>query len=172
MRLRFFSILVTSLILALPLSTSAHTTGASWNIASGPYTVDVGYDPTTFTAGIYTRFDFLLWKGPANTGDPVDYAQIWVRIVRAGNDTVLATGIWKQPVGPTTLLYEFQEPGSYSLEVSYRDQDGNDIAIASIPITVQAGDTSSSSLSTLILAFAVGILVGASGYFLVRRARR
>lgn len=170
MQMRVTALLfVFAMMLALPSLALAHTVGASWNIPyQGGYTVDIGYDPTTFVAGTYTRFDFLLWKGPANTGDPVDYAQIWIRITRSGNNTVLATGIWKQPIGPTTLLYEFQDPGNYTLEASYRDKDGNDIAIASIPITVAAA-SGGSSYGLLILSFVCGALFGAFLLFSIRR---
>ena len=153
---------------AIPLAALGHTTGASWNAPSGKYTVDVGYDPAVFVAGQYTRFDFLLWKGPVNTGDPANYAQIWVRVLHSGR-TILATGIWKQPVGPTTLLYQFEEPGTYTLETSYRNEDGDDIATASFPITVAAGER-----TVTVLPFAIGFVsfvVGAAACFIGMRAR-
>jgi len=150
----------------------AHTTGASWNTVVGQYTADLGYDPATFAAGQYTRFDFLLWKGPANTGTPADFSQIWVRIVRDDNDTLLATGIWKQPVGPTTLLFEFTEPGSYKLEASYRDVDGNDIAVASFPITVAAGSSSSGTFLPLLIAILAFIAGGAAAVIVLRARSR
>ncbi len=169
MRSMWITVVILACAISLPLHASAHTTGASWNATSGPYTVDVGYDPVTFTAGQYTRFDFLLWNGPANTSDQKDFSQIWVRIVRDDNHTLLATGIWKQPVGPTTLLFEFAEAGSYTLEVSYRDRDGNDIAVAKFPITVSGGSGSSSLMSLLIGVFAFIVGVGLTVIFLPKR---
>jgi hypothetical protein len=165
--------LVIALIsLATPLIVSAHTTGASWNSEVGQYTVDVGYDPVTFTAGEYTRFDFLLWRGAANTGEEAPYAQIWVRITQQdGKHTVLATGIWHQPIGPTTLLYEFQEPGVYTLETSYRDVDGNDIAVASFPISVASPRSSSRALIPSAIAFIAGCCCGGVLFLLSLRYR-
>lgn len=152
---------------------SAHTTGASWNATDGDHTIDIGYDPVTFTAGQYARFDLLLWQGAANTGDPADFAQVWMRIVRDPHETVLATGIWKQPIGPTTLLFEFMEPGAYTMEVSYRDKDGNDIAAASFPITVSdgAGMPKYATYLLYILAVTVGISIGAIAVRILYRRR-
>lgn len=166
------AILVCGFALLCATSVSAHTTGASWNAPAGSYTVDVGYDPTTFTAGEYTRFDFLLWKGAANTGAPATFSQVWVRIMSADKSTLLATGIWKQPIGPTTLLFEFTEPGAYTLETSYRDQDGNDIAVASFPITVnrQAADGMNTALIDTAL-FLAGGLCGGLVFYVIRRRR-
>jgi hypothetical protein len=158
---------IVAIVSFVPALALAHTTGASWNAPSGPYTIDLGYDPTVFTAGQYSRFDFLLWRGPANTGQPAPFSQVWVRITRAGADTLLATGIWKQPVGPTTLLYEFTEPGSYTIETSYRDADGNDIATSSFPITVAVGSADASF--TIPLVAAIALLIGAAlGAFVMR----
>lgn len=155
-------------LLAMTAPAFAHTTGSSWNVPSGPYTVDVGYDPITFVAGQYTRFDFLLWKGPANTSPPAPFDQVWIRIQKE-DDTLLATGILKQSVGPTTLLYEFTQPGSYTLEASYRDADGNDIATSSFPITVEGGQGGTPILMPLML-FVIGAVVG--GFIVLMRTRR
>jgi hypothetical protein len=138
----------------------AHTTGAFWSVPVGAYTVDVGYDPVSFTTGQYARFDFLLWNGPADTGTQADFAEIWVRIIGDNNASLLATGIWKQPYGPTTLLYEFAKPGTYTLETSYRNADGKDIAVGSFPITVVASNEGGVSLRSAV-PFLFGVLVGA-----------
>lgn len=145
----------------------AHGTESSWNIPSGSYTVDVGYDPSTFVAGQYTRFDFLLWRGGEKTNSSAAFNQVWIRIQKGG-DTLLATGILKQPVGPTTLLYEFTTPGSYTLDASYRDAEGNDIATSSIPITVEGGRGGSPIVLPLML-FIAGALLG--GFLVFVRMR-
>ena len=139
---------------------SAHTTEASWEVPTGPYTADVGYDPPQFTAGQYERFDFTLWQGATTSGKVAQYPQIWVRITR-GSDTLLATGIWTQPIGPTTLLYEFPAPGSYTLEASFRDAEGNDIAVETFPISV-SGSLGSVSLSLILELLGACILGGAA----------
>jgi hypothetical protein len=165
--------LIFILAAGMPLIAQAHTTGAFWNAQDGPYTVDLGYDPASFTAGQYTRFDFLLWKGPADTGTSANFAQVWVRIMRTdGRSTLLATGIWKQPIGPTTLLYEFQEPGAYTMETSYRDADGNEIAVASFPISVAPPATSLGTVVPLASSFIVGCFLGAVLFFLSGRYRK
>jgi hypothetical protein len=149
----------------------AHTTGASWTMPSDAYTVDIGYDPVTFTEGQYTRFDFLLWKGPANTGTASDFAQVWIRITKSDGDTVLATGIWKQPIGPTTLLYEFSEAGTYTIETSYRDKDGNDIAVASNVAVVRTGPIDPTMYVIAAGSFVTGVLLGLVAMLFLRKRR-
>ena len=146
---------------ASPAIATAHATGASYNQTIGAYTADIGYDPVTFTAGESTRFDFKLWKGATTSGEEAPFAQIWIRIVRDKN-SVLATGLWDQPIGPTTLLYEFETPGNYVLEASYRDASGNDIAVASFPISVMAANQNSLLANIAICAslIALGAFAG------------
>ena len=152
-----------------PLSVFAHVTGASWNATSSPYVIDVGYDPVTFVAGNYTRFDFVLWRGAVNTGDHAEYAQVWVRILNEeSHDTHLATGIWHQFIGPTTLLYRFAEPGHYVLETSFRDSSGNDIAVGSFPIVVE--QSKGPFRIDLLASGALGIVIGALiAWYIARR---
>lgn len=162
-------------------SASAHVTGSSWETPVGKYTTDIGYDPTVITAGQYELFNFYLWIGTTTTdqngitsGTPQDFAQVWIRIVRTSDqDTVLATGIWKQPIGPTTLLFEFDEPGDYSLEISFRDADGNDIAVVSEPITVESsGSSPALQYGTLGLLVGVFLGVGSTMYINLRKRKR
>ena len=155
--MRTFLFFVVLLILITSTPALAHTTGASWVATSSPYIIDVGYDPMTSTAGNYTRFDFILWKDTLNTGEQVDYGHVWVRILK-DDKTLLATGIYRQPLGPTTLLYRFQEPGSYILEASFRAGDGSDLAVAKFPITVASAGVSGAPF--------IAALSGVSGFIL------
>jgi hypothetical protein len=172
-----------AILLGAPLA-YAHVTGSSWETPVGKYTSDVGYDPVTFVAGQYTRFDFNLWIGKTSTdsngitsGTPQSFAQVWIRILNKNTqDTLLATGIWSQPIGPTTLLYDFEEPGNYTLEVSYRDAQGNDIAVVSIPISVGSAGGLPPFLVEYVapaLLFIIGLAIGiVSMRFWVRRKER
>lgn len=151
---------------------SAHSTGASFTQPSGDYTIDVGYNPISFTAGDYASFDFLLWKGPASTptnpgGTPADYAQVWIRIIKDKN-TLLATGVLHQQYGPTTLLYSFPEAGSYTMEASFRTASGDEIAVATVPLSVAqaAGQTSVGPVLWLLGGLVAGAAVG---FILARR---
>lgn len=165
---RALGYIATLALLLLPAGVFAHTTGASWNQSSGPYNVDIGYDPATFTAGQYTRFDFLLWKGEVNTGELAPYDQVWVRLIDTDRNTLLATGVWHQPIGPTTLLYLFVKPGTYMLETSFRDAESNDIAVASFPITVEGGSGADGTLYVAIgAALLIGALVGTAVFWIV-----
>lgn len=151
---------------------SAHTTGASFTQTSNGYTIDVGYNPISITARDYASFDFLFWKGAATsptnpTGTPADYAQVWIRIIR-DKETLLATGVMHQQYGPTTLLYSFPEAGNYTMEASFRTAEGDEIAIASIPISVApaAGQTPVGPVLWGLLGLLAGV---AAGFVLARR---
>lgn len=165
------SLLVAVLLCAAPYTVLAHATGVFLTAQDSGYTLDVGYDPAAIVAGQYVRFDFLLWKGEADTGTPTDFTQAWIRVISPGKQTILATGVWKQPYGPTTLLFTFPTPGTYLLEVSYRDEEGNDIAASSFPILVNANTASSSFPLGVAGAFAAGIAVGALALFIILRRR-
>jgi hypothetical protein len=150
----------------------AHTTGAYWHQQEGAYFADVGYDPATFQAGMYTRFDFNILHESDNSN--ADFAEVWVRILNKDTkDTLLATGIWHEPIGPTTLLYDFLQPGNYILDTSFRDGSGNEIVDAQFPITVAPG---SGSLFWPTISLIIACLCGASlaigGVFLSKRFRR
>lgn len=154
---------ICAVILSAGTKVEAHVTGASFTSTSTPYVVDIGYDPINIMTGQYARFDFVLRN--EKTGNPVPFDQIWVRITHA-SDTLLATGLLHQSIGPTTLLYVFAEPGTYKLEPSFRDADGNEIVAASFPVTV----TSSSGIGgvvqqyvVLFTVFVAGCVLGALG---------
>lgn len=146
-------------LLILSLSTSpaiAHVSGASWNATSTPYIIDVGYTPDRFVAGEYAVFDFLLWRDAANVGKPVDFTEAWVRVLR-DKETLLATGIRRQQLGPTTLLYTFANPGEYSLSVSFRNQKSDELAAAEFRFKVLSKDSSWKLGSYLLVLIALGI---------------
>lgn len=136
MRIRTIQLLF--LIAALvPFSQAdAHALGASFEATSTPYLIDVGYDPEVFETQRSARFDFELRD--LESRDYVTYDHVWVRIIREKR-TLLATGVRRQDIGPTTLLYLFGEPGTYMLEVSYRRIDGEEFASTSFPLTVVPG---------------------------------
>ena len=161
--------------LLLPLITNAHTTEASWNVVAGEYTIDLGYDPVAIVTGSGQIFNFILWKGSDDTGTQVGYSHVWVRILR-DNDTLLATGIAHQSIGPTTLLYTFDMPGAYTLEASFRNADGEDIASATFPIAVTSaqGSVLPAALNPVgIISLLCGLLLGfVLAFFFVRRRAR
>lgn len=137
----------------------AHSNGSSFESIVGSYEIDVGYEPENITAGANARFDFSLRK--ESSGDEVNFDHVWIRITEGGR-TLLATGIRRQFMGPTILLYSFQKGGSYSLEVSYRNQVGNEIAVAAFPIAV-SDDSRGGSINDifrLVLSLVGGLAFG------------
>ncbi len=138
------------------LNVSAHGEGLSWEVTSGPHLIDVGYEPETFVAGRYIRFDLLL-REPVSGEVLTMYDHVWVRI-RKDKETLLATGIVRQALGPTTLLYTPDSAGDYALEVSYRDAEGEEVAEAELPFTVSSG---SGSFMVPWYVAVLGVLAGA-----------
>ncbi len=172
--LTLFFLLAFAVCAVTPRAAEAHVTGSSWQVPAGQYFVDVGYDPVAFVAGFYTRFDFNLKKTASTTdvGDNIQFDEVWVRIKDA-NNTYLATGVRKESIGPTTLLYLFTTPGSYTLDASFRDANGNEIAAASFPITVGASASSANlyEYALYLGLLVVGALLGAAGGILFSKRR-
>lgn len=148
----------------------AHIGGASFAATTSPYVIDVGYDPVQFTADQSTRFDFVL--SDEKTNERRNFDQVWVRITNE-DGTLLATGLFRQPFGPTTLLYVFAKPGAYTIASSFRDASGNEIAAASFPLTVTAGEGQSqtSKYALYLGLFIAGIALGAGGAQLLKPRR-
>lgn len=151
-------VLAVSLFLAMsPRLAHAHALGSSFEATSTPYIVDVGYDPDVFVEGYAHRFDFDVRAESDLRILPYDY--VWVRITQ-GKRTLLATGLERQELGPTTLLYSFESAGMYEIHVSYRE--GSDVmAEASFPIDVQKRDDGFVPPFIPAAAAVIGLLVGA-----------
>jgi hypothetical protein len=73
--------------------------------------------------------------------------------------TVFATGLKHQKFGPTTLLYRFPQAGEYTLDVSYRTEEGRAIAQASFPLEVASEDSLPVWLHSLFFAATLVIVV-------------
>ena len=147
-------------VLGFAAQADAHVTGLSWTATTTPYVVDVGYDPNVFQAGQSARFDFVLRD--EKTGDIAPYDHVWVRLMH-DDTTLLATGVRRQSIGPTTLLFGLIESGDYKLEASFRDIDGNDLAVESFPMSIKKGSSSSFDYAVAGIAFIVGLIAGGLG---------
>ncbi len=151
----FVSVYIAVALVMFPHSLEAHATGASWELKQDNYVIDVGYDPLVFEEGSYARFDLALKN---EDGSPAVFSEVWVRIVQNKN-TLLATGVRHEPIGPTTLLYVFPAEGQYSLEASFRTDTGTELSVGTFPITVASAQ---SSLPWLLptLALILGACIG------------
>lgn len=166
MRASFVTLIVFCAV--FPSIVVAHGTGASFESESGPYVVDIGYEPEVFEAGEQSKFDFSLTR--EGEEQLAAFAQVWVRILQDGK-TVFASGVHRQDFGPTTLLYTFPEKGGYELEASYRAQDG-EIASATFPISVAASGNSSVVLDPVSAALGAFLAFGvAAAYVFLFRKR-
>lgn len=137
--------LVLVLAALMPSLVYAHGLGASFEQQSGEYLIDVGYEPEFPEAERQARFDFELWRFEEeqvaySDRTPIPYSHVWVRILKE-RMTIFASGIHRQDIGPTTLLYMFPSEGEYTLIVSYRGE-GGEVASAEFAITVNPADQS------------------------------
>lgn len=163
------TLLAFAIMLAGAKAAEAHFVGNSWEYLTGKYLIDVGYDTNAFSAGSYVRFDFALKD--AVTKDPSGFSSVWVRMVegKEQKSTILATGIHRQEVGPTTLLFVFPKKGEYSMEASFRNAKGEDMATTSFPIVVEAGP--GTDVTPYLIAF-IGVLAGATAHWAAHALRR
>lgn len=156
-----------SILFSLPLIAEGHTAGASLEAESGNYLVDIGYDPEPLEAGTSALFDFSLLSRESQKV-VVPYSHVWVRI-RDAEGGIFASGIHRQAVGATTLLYVFPKEGVYTLEASFRGEDG-EVAEASFEVSVLPNSSQPFSESILFapLMMLLGALFGAAGLSLLR----
>ena len=138
-----------------PTVVLAHTTGASFEKQIGKYTVDIGYDTTVPQAGERLVLDFNL-ENKDTTLAAFDY--VWVRI-SSDTETVLATGIHRADVGPTSLLFAI--PGDFRgpLTINARFEKGeNTLAETSFELPVKS--TGLSPFFGAVLGAILGLVVG------------
>lgn len=146
---------------------NAHSTGESFEREINGFVIDIGYDPAIIRTGELQRFDFELLASDADQ-TPREYTHVWVRILE-DKKTLLATGIHRQRVGPTTLLYTFSAAGTYLLSVSYRDAAG-EIAAAEFPVVVKNSQNNGVSYNTI---GAIGVIfLGAVLIYIFKPWRR
>ena len=167
MNMRFRIVLFALIASLVPLTLGAHSSGASFEEQKGEYTIDIGYDPVDPVAGDRLVLDFELWDG--DKADEVPFTRAWVRIER-DKKIVLATGVGKASVGPTTLLFVLPEPGDYSLMVRYENTDGP-IVEHVFPLTVREVESESGTQRQYMIAALLGgvIVFGVLLWIIVRR---
>lgn len=155
------------LCVLLPGAALGHSDGAFWESIVDPYVLDIGYDPPAAVAGDSMRFDFALWDTARENIIP--FSSVWVR-VKHENETILATGVHRQSLGPTTLLYRFEQAGKYTLEVSFRDDKDDEVVKESFPFEIApSGDRSTYGLFALLvlIGLVAGVLIS---YALLKRS--
>jgi len=121
-RHRMWAAGVVVLLALFPAALSAHQTGASFETTVGQYLVDVGYDPIAPESGDRLVLDFDIKKAD-KTRVPYDY--VWVRLLH-GDNSILATGVARADIGPTTILYQLPQDFQGPMTIETRFQRGDD----------------------------------------------
>ena len=160
-------LIATVLLAAIPLVASAHAIGASVEKINGDYLIDVGYDPPQIQAGDRLILDFDLKSSKDKTRVPYDY--VWVR-VEQNDHTLIATGVARAPLGPTTLLFQLLPNVTSDLIVSTRFERGDEMLVEN-EVTFKVGGVTNSFLSSPYVLFTFGLLIGAAVMFGMRAKR-
>lgn len=151
----------------LTFFTHAHGTGASLETVRDGILIDIGYDPVDITARVPVSFDFNLYS--ADTAEEIPYASVWVRIYTDRN-IFYAGGIHRSLVGATTMLFQFENPGTYTLSVRFENEAGSIVEeMFEIPVS---GSVSSHASIWQYVFYAGLIVVGLlAGIFSARYLR-
>lgn len=130
--------------------------------------VDVDYTETEIISRDSTgRFTFDLFADEERT-NPVEYTDLWVRIVQdAGTTngrTVFAGPVYATKFGDIGFLFTFPESGAYTMHVRYNDANngrfGQTEAEAEFPLTVlRSEDENGFDFSSV--EFWIGLVLGA-----------
>lgn len=140
-----------------PAAAFAHSAGYSFEQKVGNYKIDIGYDTKPIEANAPVTFDFNIKD--VKTDEYLDFGDAWVRFENE-NTTYFATGVYRQPLGATTLVYTFSKPGNYSMYVRFENKD-QQIVEATIPITVNPNSEQDSNNPLFQLpAVAIGLVLG------------
>ena len=148
---------------AIAAPASAHTTGVSLEKDLGTYRVDIGYKPAPLVSGDRAVFDFNLKQLP--NLDSVSFDYVWVR-VEYNKQTLLATGVARADIGPTSLLIALPNTIKDAIVLNVRYQKGEN-ALAETEFTVPITPQNTVPWGP-IFALIMGICIGATAALGIR----
>jgi hypothetical protein len=157
-------LLLIVIVCVLPGIVSAHASMASLYATSGPYLIDVGYDPEEPQVGRRFLIDISLRDG-GETAPEVEYDSVWVRMSR-DRATYLATGVADSSMGPTTMVLTLPEESEGQMTLSLRfEKDGETLAEDSFTLPVAPRERSFFDYWYMIGAasFIVGLVLALIG---------
>ena len=128
-----FSILLISIVaFSVGSMVYAHGEGASFEVQSDGYLVDIGYDPETVEALSSVRYTFDLFS--SETNEDAGFTDLWVRINQE-RKTLFASGVNRPEFGVTGMVYTFPESGTYEVSVRFQ-RDGEKLTEVTFPVEV------------------------------------
>ena len=116
--------LIVSVFAFLAAPVYAHLAGRSFEKTIDGKLIDIGSSEEDIIAGAPVSLDFRLFD--AERIAEVPFTSVWVRISRDKNN-FYAGNIAKARIGPTTLLYQFAEPGVYTLSVRFQNETAGSV---------------------------------------------
>jgi hypothetical protein len=175
MRKTILTILVLFSIGNIAWANGSH--GQYFEKATGEYTIGVGTDVYALVAGDPIRFDFNLYKKESK--EPVEFSDIWVRIVEKTADsfdrTVFAGGLYNPQIGYAGMTSNFATQGDYELIVRFNNKAGDAITDdVSLPLVIEANPDggASGSLRDMLLGVVIGIVFGFGGALFLKFLRK
>lgn len=149
-------------------SALAHGDGESYEETKGNYLIDIGYEKNIM-AQQPASFDFNILN--AQTQEEIPFTSVWVQVIK-DDKTLFATGLYKQDIGATTLLYTFPMEGTYEISARFQNDDTT-LAESKFPVTITGNSASAiqqtpppnegglTGLTPLIATGIMGVTVGA-----------
>ena len=144
--------------LLVPTLTLAHGDSPSFEKQEGDYLIDIGYDRIGIQPGEPVTFDFDLFT-QSGTLAFAPFSQVSIRIMKGEGDVIeTATN---DGTNVPTLAVTFPEEGTYSLYVTYYNQDGAEIVSTTfdVPVAAHSGTVGrAANIATMIAAvFLMGL---------------
>lgn len=157
------------LLSVLPVPIAAHTSGASYETVVDEKLIDIGYSEEEIVVGEAVVFDFGIFD--AVTNEAVPYTDVWMRIEQERN-VFFASGIHRPSIGATTMVYQFLEPGTYTVAVRFQN-DTEEVVATEFVLTVQneVGAAVTNMVPIAAGSLAAFIVGAVGGYWLQSRRR-
>jgi DeoR-like helix-turn-helix domain len=144
-------------VVCIPSTGLAHGEGASQDQLVGAYLTDMGYSPETPHEGDILALDFQLWLAQS-TSTPVEFDQVFVRVKQSGT-LLLSTNVTKNILGKTAFSFVPPVSGPVLVFAQY-ERDGETLAEATFPLTIAPQERTLADNIPLLLAGAIGLIVG------------
>ncbi|MEW6722920.1 MAG: hypothetical protein AB1324_06685 [Candidatus Micrarchaeota archaeon] len=105
------------LLMSLLALASAHLEGGT-DFESGPYILDLGWEPGELRAGEPAFFAVNVVDN--DTEEPSNLSSVWVRFSKG--EAVAFAGTFALERGSTSFTYEFPEGGDWDMDVRFGDR--------------------------------------------------
>jgi hypothetical protein len=172
LKVGFLRLLITLLALAvffLGGTTFAHGVLQSLSKTTDKYLIEVFYDPLDLSINGSTILNFYLRDNNADKQN-VAVTDVWLKISQ-GPIVVFSGPVAQREFGPPSVTYAFPKAGQYEILTRFQN-DGETLAEASFPLTVEEFEEKKSDLPIKIIIGASGLVVGTIAGFFIPKPKK